>query len=58
MIYQKSVIPGAIIIKLIAAVIYGAKMFVPGKPLQPLLGFVGKAGAYPSEEPFRCSTLG
>ncbi len=25
-------------------------MFVPGKPLQPSLVFVGKARAYPSEE--------
>ncbi len=32
-------------------------MFVPGKPLQPSLMFEGKAGAYPSEAPFRCSTL-
>ncbi len=24
----------------------------------PSLKFVGKAGAYPSESPFRCSTLG
>jgi len=30
----------------------------PGKPLQPSLMFVGKAGAYPSEAPFKCSTLG
>ncbi len=28
-------------------------MFVPGKPLQPSLMFVGKAGAYPSEAPFQ-----
>ena len=33
-------------------------MFVPSKPFQPSLIFVGKAGAYPSEQPFRCSTLG
>ena len=31
-------------------------MFVPDKPFQPRLLFVGKAGAYPIEEPFRCST--
>jgi len=28
------------------------------KPFQPSLMFVGKAGAYPSESPLRCSTLG
>ncbi len=33
-------------------------MFVNGKPFQPSLMFVGKAGAYPIEEPFRCCTLG
>jgi hypothetical protein len=33
-------------------------MFVPGKLFQPSLMFVGKTGAYPSEAPFRCSTLG
>ncbi len=33
-------------------------VFVPGKPLQPSLVFAGKAGAYPSEAPFRYSTLG
>ena len=33
-------------------------MFVPGKPFQPSLIFAGKAGAYPSEAPCRCSTLG
>jgi hypothetical protein len=32
--------------------------FVPGKPFQPGLGFARKARAYPSEAPFRCSTLG
>ncbi len=36
----------------------GARVFVPGKPLQPSLMFLGEAGAYPSEAPFRCSTLG
>jgi hypothetical protein len=30
----------------------------PGKPLEPSLMFAGKAGAYPSEAPFRCSTIG
>jgi len=53
--------PGACINKLIMAVIYGfpeeAKVFVPGKPFQPSLMFAGKAGAYPSEASFRCSTL-
>ncbi len=33
-------------------------MYVPGKPFQPSLMFAGKAGAYPSEAPFRCSSLG
>jgi len=33
-------------------------MFVPGKPFQPSLMFASKAGAYPNEAPFRCSTLG
>ncbi len=34
------------------------KVFVPGKPFQKSLMFVSKAGAYPSEAPFRFSTLG
>jgi hypothetical protein len=33
-------------------------VFVLGKPFQPSLMFEGKAGAYPSEAPFRRSTLG
>ena len=33
-------------------------MFVPGKPFQPSLVFVGKARAYLSEAPFKWSTLG
>jgi hypothetical protein len=33
-------------------------VFVPDKPFQPSLMFVGKAGEYPSEASFRCSTLG
>jgi hypothetical protein len=33
-------------------------MLVLGKPFQPNLMFAGKARAYPSEAPFRCSTLG
>ncbi len=33
-------------------------MFVHGKPLLPRVTFAGKAGAYPNETPFRCSTLG
>ncbi len=33
-------------------------MFAPGKLFQHSLMFAGKAGAYPSEEPFRYSTLG
>jgi hypothetical protein len=38
--------------KLITAVIY--RLFVPSKPFQPSPMFAGKAGAYPSEAPFRC----
>jgi hypothetical protein len=41
--------PGACIIKLIMAVIHGARVFVPIKPFQPTLVFVGEARAYPSE---------
>jgi hypothetical protein len=33
-------------------------VFVPGKPSQLSLLFVGEAGAYPCEAPFRCLTLG
>jgi hypothetical protein len=33
-------------------------VFGPGKPFQPRLTFVGKAGAYQSEASFRPSTLG
>jgi hypothetical protein len=32
-------------------------VFVPGKPFLLSLMFAGKAGTYPSEAPFRCSTL-
>ncbi len=36
-----------------------ARALVLAKPFQAILMFVGKAGAYLSEEPFRCcSTLG
>ncbi len=35
-----------------------ATLFAPGKPFHPSLISVGQAGAYPIEEPFRCSTLG
>ncbi len=34
------------------------RVFVPDKLFQPSLMFVGKAGAYPIEEPFGCCTLG
>jgi hypothetical protein len=34
------------------------RVFVPGKPFQPRLVFVGKTGAFPSEALFRCYTLG
>ncbi len=30
----------------------------PGKPFQSRLMIAGKAGVYPNEAPFRCSTLG
>jgi hypothetical protein len=33
-------------------------MFVPGKPSYTSLNFVGEAGAYTNEAPFRCFTLG
>ncbi len=33
-------------------------MFLPGKPFQSSIMFAGKAGAYPSEAPFRYSNLG
>ncbi len=33
-------------------------LFVSGKPFQLSLMFAGKAGAYPIEAPFRCSTIG
>jgi hypothetical protein len=53
---------GAFTIKLFTAVIYEffkqARVFVPGKPFKPSLMFVDKDGAYRSEAPFRCSTLG
>jgi hypothetical protein len=35
-----------------------AREFVPGKPFQPCLMFVGKARAYLSEASFMCSALG
>ncbi len=43
---------------------YGCKLrlfynkLVTGKRFQPSLMFAGKAGAYPSEAPLRCSALG
>ncbi len=33
-------------------------MFAPGEPVQRSQMFAGKAGAYPSEAPLRCNTLG
>jgi hypothetical protein len=49
------------VIKLFTAVSYDFSKkvgaFVPAKPFQPSLMFSGKARAYPSEAPFRCSTL-
>ncbi len=38
--------------------IFISRVLVHGKPFQPSLMFAGKARAYPSEAPFRCSTLG
>jgi hypothetical protein len=35
-----------------------ARVFAPGKPLQPSLMNVGKAGAYPSKASFRWTTQG
>ncbi len=32
-------------------------MFAPGKSFQDSIVFAGKAGAYPSEAPFKCSIL-
>ncbi len=52
---------GPVLEKHFTAVIYGfslqARVFVPGKPFQLSLVFVGNAGAYLSETPFRCSGL-
>jgi hypothetical protein len=53
--------PGLNVKKRFTAVIYKfsllARVFVLGNPFQPSLMFAGKAGAYLSEAPFRCSTL-
>ncbi len=54
--------PGPNVIRLFMAVSYHfhnklEHLFVPGKPFQTSLKFAGKVGAYPSEAPFRCSTL-
>jgi hypothetical protein len=52
---------GPNVIKLFMSVIYEcsqkARVFVPGKPFQLSLMFGGKAEAYLSEGPVRCSTL-
>ncbi len=49
-------------IKLFMAVSYDfsleARAFVPSNPFHPSLMFSGEDGAYSSEAPFRCSTLG
>jgi hypothetical protein len=62
MFLWEGLLPEACTIKLVTAVIYGflqlARVFVPGKHLQPSLLSAGKAGAYLSEAPFRCPTLG
>ncbi len=52
--------PGAKVIKLFIVIIYNFLIswsVCPGKPFRPSLMFVGKAEAYPFEEPFRYSTL-
>ncbi len=53
--------PGLNVIKLCTDIIYEclqkARVFVPGRPFQPSLMFVVKAGAYLSEAPLRCSIL-
>jgi hypothetical protein len=50
----------ACIIKLFTAVIYGfslqARVFVPGKPFQPSLMFVGEARSLPYGAPEKCFT--
>ncbi len=43
-------------IKLFTVVIYEARAIGSGKPLQPRLIFGGKAVAYLSDSPCRCST--
>ncbi len=52
---------GANVINLFTAVsykfLYLARAFVPGKLFQLSLMFVGKARAYPSKSPFKCSTV-
>ncbi len=54
--------PGANVIKLFRALscefLQYTRAFVPGKPFQPSLMFVGKAGAYLSGAPFQWTTLG
>ena len=45
--------PGANVIKL-----FTAFLFVLGNAFKPSIMFASKAGANPSKEPFRCSTLG
>jgi hypothetical protein len=59
---SKCVSPVANVTKLFTVVSYAyakkAREFVPVKPFQPSLMFSGKAGAYLSEAPFRCSTQG
>ena len=53
---------GANVIQLFTVVsykfLYQVRVFAPGKTFQTSLLSVGKAGAYPIEDLFRCSTLG
>jgi hypothetical protein len=48
---------GANVIKLFTTS-HNKLVFAPGNPFMRSLMFGGKARAYPSEVPFRCSTLG
>jgi hypothetical protein len=49
---------GANVINLVTPFHNKLEAFVPVKSFQPSLMFAGKAGAYPCEAHFRCSTLG
>ncbi len=59
---QETDAAGANVTNLSMVVIYKcskqARVLAPGRPFQPRLMLLSKAGAYSSEVPFRCSTLG